>query len=140
MLTIQNNFHYRPESQESQLISLDLITYPSQEHYLKYVKTCLFLLSPLNYIQDIITTKIPAQFKKPLGERQGKSYHHMLASQNITITELTLQNKVGVGNPGEGKISNIKQIDGLIHCCTTLQGDLCRLEIGLHQQTFHFKV
>ena len=95
-----------------ELVSLHLITYPSQEHCLKYVKTCLFLSSPLNYIQDIIPAKY-LQFKKPLSERHGKSYHHMLASQNITITKLTLQNKVGVKSRGR-KIWTSNRIDGLI--------------------------
>lgn len=44
---------------------------------------------------------------------QGKSYHHMLASQKITITKLTLKNKV-VAKAKEREIRTSNRIDGLI--------------------------
>lgn len=50
---------------------------------------------------------------------QGKSYCHMLASPDLTITKLTLQNKVGVKKKktGGGKFKHQKALMGLSSWC-----------------------
>lgn len=89
---------------------------------------------------------IPAKHMHGLtshSECQGKSYCHMLASPDLTINKLTIQNKVGVKKKKkkqEEVNSNIKQHWWVYHHGATWQGDLCRLEMRLHQQTLHFKV
>lgn len=141
MLIIQNNFHYCQNSQESEQPKLSISAFD----HLSFPKTLSNVCN--NILISIILLIIISRYDpckahtwfKSHSVCQGKSYCHMLASQDITITKLTLQNKVGVKKQGKGN-SNIKQHWWAYHHCATLQGDLCRLEIRLHQQTFHFKV
>lgn len=95
-----------------ELVSLHLITYPSQEHCLKYVKTCLFLSSPLNYIQDIIPAKYLHSLKSHLVNVMG---NHIITCWQARISLLlnSLYKTKWEWNPGEGKFEHQTELMGL---------------------------
>lgn len=99
-------------TEKPELASLHLITYSSQEYYLKYAKTCLFLLSPLNYIQDIIPAKYLHSLK---GHSVSIKGNHIITCWQARISLLLnlLHKTKWEWNPGEGNFKHQTELMGL---------------------------